>query len=62
MCNVNFISTVLNDAFTPCYKLKRIHGVGFVSLALWNRHTYLKQSESDQIAAWTSRGAGLFHG
>ena len=23
-------------------------------------HTYLKQPESDQIAAWVSRGAGLF--
>ena len=23
-------------------------------------HTYLKQPESDQIAAWASRGAGLF--
>ena len=23
-------------------------------------HTYLKQPEPDQIAAWASRGAGLF--
>jgi len=23
-------------------------------------HTYLKQPESDHIAAWASRGAGLF--
>ncbi len=26
----------------------------------WVEHTYLKQPESDQIAAWASGGAGLF--
>ena len=25
-----------------------------------HNHTYLKQPEPDQIAAWASRGAGLF--
>ena len=37
------------------------HVTGYCALACdEENHTYLKQPESDQIAAWASRGAGLF--
>ena len=48
-------------AFTPWRKMKRKQRLsGGACLRKVYNHTYLKQPESDQIAAWASRGAGLF--
>ena len=43
-------------------RLKDLVNIGFVVHYACDtlRHTYLKQPEPDQIAAWASRGAGLF--
>ena len=38
-----------------------LHSISSQILARWMfNHTYLKQPEPDQLAAWASRGAGLF--
>ena len=43
-------------------RLKDLVKIGFVVHYVCDTlsHTYLKQPEPDQIAAWASRGAGLF--
>ena len=43
-------------------KAKNGSTIGYSPTFAWEivNHTYLKQPESDQIAAWVSGGAGLF--